>query len=151
MRPLIGPARCVVRRRERRSCHLAQPRESAVADKMQIAVQLYTVRDLAAKDFAGTMKQVAEIGYKYVELAGYGSAKDAKGSKAALDAAGLKPISGHYGIDLLSKQIQQVSDDAELLGMDMVVCPFLPEDLRKDAKGYENVAKILNEAGNFLH
>lgn len=120
-------------------------------DKMQIAVQLYTVRDLAAKDFAGTMKQVAEIGYKYVELAGYGSAKDAKGAKAALDAAGLKAIAGHYSIDLLSKQIEQVSDDAELLGMDMVVCPFLPEDLRKDAQGYENVAKLLSAAGNVLH
>ena len=29
-----------------------------------ISVQLYTVRDLTAKDFAGTVKQVADIGYQ---------------------------------------------------------------------------------------
>lgn len=119
--------------------------------KTQIAVQLYTVRDLTDKDFAGAVKQVAEIGYRNVELAGYGSAKDAKTARAALDAAGLKAVSGHYGIDLLTKNIEQVADDAEALGMDMVVCPFLPENLRKEAKNYEEVAKLLNAAGNVLH
>jgi sugar phosphate isomerase/epimerase len=118
---------------------------------MQLAVQLYTVRDLTKTDFAGTMKKIAAIGYKNVELAGYGSAKDAKGAKEAIDAAGLKAVSGHYGIDLLTKNIDQVAADAELLDMDMVVCPFLPDNLRKDAKGYEDVAKMLNEAGNALH
>jgi sugar phosphate isomerase/epimerase len=119
--------------------------------KMEIAVQLYTVRDLTTKDFPGTMKQVADIGYKYVELAGYGSAKEAKAAKSALDAAGLKAVSGHYGIDLLTRNIEQVANDAETLDMDMVVCPFLPDNLRKDAKSYRDVAKMLAEAGNALH
>ncbi len=35
-----------------------------------IALQLYTVRDVLADDFAGTLKKIADIGYAGVELAG---------------------------------------------------------------------------------
>src|SRR3954462_14454139 len=72
------------------------------------ALQLYTVRDMAAKDFAGTMKKVADVGYKRVELAGYGNLKDAKSARKALDDAGLKAISGHFAIDLLENKPEQV-------------------------------------------
>src|SRR5688500_20367492 len=101
------------------------------------AIQLYTLRDLTAKDFAGTMKQVAALGYKFVEVAGYGNLGNAKAARKALDDAGLKATSGHYAIDLLEKNIEQVLADAEVLGIDTVVCPFLPDDRRRDAKGYE--------------
>ncbi|MDF3042237.1 MAG: sugar phosphate isomerase/epimerase, partial [Thermomicrobiales bacterium] len=37
-----------------------------------IAVQLYTVRDAAREDFAGTLRQLAEGGARAVEFAGYG-------------------------------------------------------------------------------
>ena len=122
-----------------------------MSDVQCAALQLYTVRDLTAKDFAGTVKKVAEIGYKYVELAGYGNLKDAKAVRKALDDAGLKACSAHYALDLLEKKIEQVKDDAETLGIDTVVCPFLPEDRRRDAKGYEATAKVLEAAGNQLH
>ncbi len=118
---------------------------------MQIAVQLYTLRDLTAKDFAGTMKRVAEIGYKNVELAGYGNLPDAKAARKALDDAGLKAVSGHYAIDMLSTKVEQVMADAEALDMKLVVCPFLPPERRKDAAAYEATAKVLNDAGNHLH
>ena len=39
-------------------------------DKIPVGLQLYTVRDECAKDFVGTLKKVAEMGYKGVELAG---------------------------------------------------------------------------------
>ena len=115
------------------------------------ALQLYTVRDLTAKDFAGTVKQVAALGYKFVELAGYGNLKDAKSARKALDDAGLKAVSGHYAIDLLENKPDQVLEDAETLGIDTVVCPFLPENRRKDGAAYEAVAKVLQRAGEQLH
>lgn len=36
----------------------------------QIALQLYTVREPAKRDFLGTLREVAAIGYTAVELAG---------------------------------------------------------------------------------
>lgn len=114
------------------------------------ALQLYSVRDMTARDFAGTMKKVADIGYKLVETAGYGNLKTAKEARKALDDAGLKAVSGHFAIDMLEKQIEQVVDDAEVLGLEMVVCPYLAED-RRSAAGYQATAKSLEKAGLALH
>ena len=62
--------------------------------KIPLSLQLYSVRGDTGTDFAGTVAAVAKMGYTGVELAGYGNL-DAKGAKAALDAAGLK-VSGMH-------------------------------------------------------
>src|SRR5689334_17001774 len=111
------------------------------------ALQLYTVRDMTARDFAGTMKKVAEVGYKLVEMAGYGNLKTAREAKKALDDAGLKAVSAHIALQVLETQFEQALADAQALEIDTVVCPFLPEDRRKDAAGYEAVAKSLEKIG----
>ena len=49
-----------------------------------------------AKDFEGTLKKVAEMGYEYVEFAGY-FGKSAKEIKEILNRYGLKCISVHQG------------------------------------------------------
>ena len=43
----------------------------------RVGLQLYTVRDLLAKDFLGTLRAVAQLGYPGVQLAGYGGMKAA--------------------------------------------------------------------------
>ena len=48
---------------------LAVPYRGPMRDD-QIALQLYTVRRLAAVDLVGTLRSVAEAGYRAVELAG---------------------------------------------------------------------------------
>jgi sugar phosphate isomerase/epimerase len=115
------------------------------------ALQLYSVRDMTQRDFAGTCRKVASIGYKLVETAGYGNLKTAKEARKALDDAGLKAVSGHFGIDLLEGKLEQVVEDAQTLELDMVVCPYLPDDRRKDAAAYATVAKSLEKAGLALH
>ena len=61
---------------------------------LPVAVQVYSVRDNAERDFAGTMKQIKEIGYDGVELAGlYGLEPAAV--KAAIEDAGLVALSAH--------------------------------------------------------
>ena len=39
--------------------------------QFKVGLQLYSVRDDMEKDFYGTLKKVKEIGYDYVEFAGY--------------------------------------------------------------------------------
>src|SRR3954469_2176581 len=95
---------------------------------LPISVQLYTVRDLIAKDFPGTVKQVAKIGYPAVEMAGYGSAKTPQEAKKALDDAGLKVSGSHAAIDALEKDLDKVLDENEVLGNRNLICPFMPED-----------------------
>src|SRR5215217_2216637 len=95
---------------------------------LPLSVQLYTVRDLTAKDFAGTMKELAKIGYENVELAGYGNLKTAADAKKALDDAGLKVSGAHAPLDQLEKDVEKVLDETELLGNKNLICPWLNAD-----------------------
>ena len=37
-----------------------------------VALQMFTLREESSKDFTGTLKKVAELGYEGIEFAGYG-------------------------------------------------------------------------------
>ena len=63
----------------------------------QPGLELYTVRDLLAKDFEGTIAKVAEIGYREVEPVGY-SNLDPKQFRALLDRYKLTAPSTHAGV-----------------------------------------------------
>src|SRR5258708_30333881 len=55
--------------------HMSQPGESVhkgFKNMKTLALQLYTVRDETARDFAGTLRRVSALGYTAVEFAGYG-------------------------------------------------------------------------------
>jgi sugar phosphate isomerase/epimerase len=65
--------------------------------KRQIGLETYTVRDLEAKDFEGTLAKVAEIGYKEIEPATSYGRLDPKAFRALMDRLGLTPVSTHVG------------------------------------------------------
>ena len=63
----------------------------------KLGVQLYSVRDDAAKDIEGTLKAVKAMGYDGVELAGlYGKTPEELKDLAA--SAGLEILSAHTGL-----------------------------------------------------
>ena len=70
--------------------------------KAGIALQLYTVRDLAKKDLQGTLDKAAEMGWRYVQWSGM-PALPADKIRAALDKAGLKCIACHTSVESLEK------------------------------------------------
>jgi sugar phosphate isomerase/epimerase len=118
---------------------------------LPISVQLYTVRDLTATDFPGTMKQVARIGYPAVEMAGFGNLKSAADARKALDDANLKVSGSHAPIERLETELEKVLDENETLGNKNVICPWMPEARRKDSAGWKQVAQSLNRIGRAVH
>jgi len=66
-----------------------------------IGLQLYSLRDTIMDDVPGTIAKVAEMGYTFVEPAGYGDGKfygmNPSDFKALLDANKLTMISSHIG------------------------------------------------------
>ena len=64
----------------------------------QIGLELWTVRDLIAKDYVGTLEKVARIGYKEIEPAGGYANMAPKQFRALLDRLGLKMPSTHSGV-----------------------------------------------------
>jgi sugar phosphate isomerase/epimerase len=64
----------------------------------QIGLELFTVRDMLAKDYVGTLERVAQIGYKEIEPAGGYNDWSPQQFRAELDRLGLKVPSTHSGI-----------------------------------------------------
>lgn len=91
---------------------------------LPIGVQLYTVGAELQKDLDGTLQKLAAIGYRSVETAGFSSGKITVAQmRAALDKAGLRCQSAHYGLPQLQGGVQKVIDDTQALGASYVVCP----------------------------
>lgn len=114
--------------------------------RIPVGLQLYTVRDDAARDFAGTLRAVADIGYEGVELAGTGglSAPDLKRLLAELN---LGIAGSHVGLTQLETELEQALDYYNTLGAQYIACPWLPEERRKTADDWRNLADILTGIG----
>ena len=119
--------------------------------KLSISLQLYTVRDLTAKDFAGTIKEVARIGYRFVELAGYGNLKTAGEAKEVLDDNGVGVSGAHAAIEALESDLNKVMDESDVVGNKNIICPWMPEARRKDAAGWKDVGHALDRIGRACH
>ena len=124
-----------------------------------IGLQLYTLRNEISKDLLGTLKKVAAIGYKEVELYGYSDGKffgkTPKEFKKILGDLGLNPVSGHYGAGVenktakgtLSNSWQKAVDDAAELGQKYVNCAYLTESERKTIDQYKSYVDLFNKSG----
>jgi len=114
-----------------------------------VALQLWSVREEVKRDFAAAVAEVAAIGYEGVELAGYGNL-DAKGAKAALDAAGLKVAGMHVGFDSLKRELNTVVADALELGCRHVACSYWPPVHFVSAAVCESMGEQLGEIGALM-
>ncbi|MBO5043200.1 MAG: sugar phosphate isomerase/epimerase [Clostridia bacterium] len=73
---------------------------------IEYGLQLFSVRDVTDKDLEGTLKAVAEMGYKYVEYAGF-FGHSAEQVKEWQDKYGLKCSGTHSGwVELLPENIE---------------------------------------------
>lgn len=113
-----------------------------------IGLQLYTVGDLLRQDFGGTIEQVAAIGYKQVEFAGYFN-KSPDEVRALLDRFALKSPSTHIGMDLLRRDLPAQIHIAQVIGHEYITIPSLgrSETPMNTADAWKRVAAECNEMG----
>lgn len=125
--------------------------QAASIDK-PLGTQLYSVRDLLPKDFDGTLRKLAAIGYKEVEAAGYYN-KTAAQWKQSMDAAGLKCISTHHTLADLKSKLNELIDYAHGIGLEYMICSWagLHRDPKKTGElnldDWRWVADQFNEIG----
>lgn len=112
----------------------------------KVGVQLYTVRDLMKEDFEGTIAKVAQIGYKEVEFAGY-FGRTAQQVRDLLEKNGLKAPSTHVQYDELDDKFPSVIETSKTIGLDYIVCPWIPEELRKSPDIWKQASEKFNKAG----
>ncbi len=116
----------------------------------QLGVQLYTLRSLTADDMLGTLRQVAAIGYRVVELVGYGNSTPTD-IRAVLDELGMRAPAAHVTLDQLEQHAERVIADLKTLGCQYAVVPWLSEEYRGDVGRAQALAKRLNRIGQQFH
>ena len=91
---------------------------------MHYGIQLYSVRDLTkSHGIIETLRRVAEIGYKSVEFAGFGTSS-AEEVRAELDALGLSVDGAHIGIkELAPETIDRTMKDLKTVGCRRIIIP----------------------------
>ena len=139
---------------------IASPDLFAMSNRRQIGTQLYTVRNLMAKDPIGTLEKISKIGYKTVEGATYTGSELFYGMppeqfKMVLSDNGLEMISGHYLLGAampntkgtMVNDWQKAVDDAAAIGLKYMVCAHLSNTERGNLDGYQQTAEKLSLAG----
>jgi sugar phosphate isomerase/epimerase len=126
----------------------------------RLGIQLYSVRNDMGKDPSGTLKQLADMGYRYVEHANYHNRKfygyAPADFKKLLEGFGLKMPSGHVVLtpkdyDFTKKDFtdswKYTVEDAATAGQEYLVSPWLDESLRKNLNDFKTYMDVFNQSG----
>ena len=131
---------------------------------LPIGCQTWPVREGIAKDFPGTIKQLAAAGFQNIELcspvgyddSGFGGLAKYKGSelRKMLNDWGVACISSHFGIDELRKDQAGRIAWAQDLGLKQMIVPSLDgpknptlDDVKRIADEYNKMGEKAAAAG----
>ena len=126
----------------------------SIMGNLPFGFQIWTIREKLRADFPGTLKMMADMGYKEVEMCsplGYGfdTLHEIKGPdmRKIIEDAGLKCTSSHYNLGELRDHLDNRIQWAHDLGMEqMILSSFgLPEEASID--DYRKAADELNSIG----
>jgi sugar phosphate isomerase/epimerase len=96
-----------------------------------VGLMLYTVREDCARDFEGTLRAVAAIGYEGVELFDlHGHEPEVVGGW--LERLGLVACGRHAGLDLLESRLAVLADEARAIGWRRVAVSWLDPSTLED-------------------
>ncbi|HYF40755.1 MAG TPA: hypothetical protein VD930_13755, partial [Gemmatimonadales bacterium] len=110
----------------------------------RLGVQLYTLRSLMDTSVPFTLEQVAKIGYREVEFAGYFGARPSQ-LRRWLDDLGLEAPAAH--VSLLDGKLEAALDAAVELGHRYLIQASLPLWQRRSLDAFRRAATALNQAG----
>jgi sugar phosphate isomerase/epimerase len=131
---------------------------------MPIGCQTWPVREMLAKDFPGTIKQLADAGFQTIELCspfgyadlGFGGLAKYKGAelRKILGDAGVSCISSHFGIDELRATQERSIAWAKDVGLTQMMVPSLDgpknptmDDVKRAADEYNKMGEQAAKAG----
>jgi sugar phosphate isomerase/epimerase len=111
----------------------------------RIGVQLYTVRDQMQFSVEKTLAEVADIGFKEVEFAGYFS-RPPRAIRQLLDRNGLSSPAAHLGMREIRGSWNRTLNDAAEVGHKWLVIASLDDADRNSVDAIKRTADILRKA-----
>jgi sugar phosphate isomerase/epimerase len=128
------------------ACSLAAP-QAAESKKIPVGLQLYSVREQCAKNLPATLEDVARIGFRHVEFAGY-HGRNAKDLRKLLDANGLAACGTHTPYEsVLPARLQETIDFNLTIGNKFLIVPWMEA---KSKQAWLDKAKQFNEIAQKL-
>ncbi|MBH8609339.1 sugar phosphate isomerase/epimerase [Thermoactinomyces sp. CICC 10521] len=113
----------------------------------KIALQLWTLNNMAEKDFLGTLRRVADLGYEGVEFAGFFEAP-AMAVKKMMEEKKLTAAGSHVPLsEFAPDRIESVFRYHEQIGNRLLVVPWLPQEMRTTADDFKRLAETFNQLG----
>ena len=109
-------------------------------------LQLYTVRFMMEADVAGTLEEVARIGYKEMEFHDY-FGRSAAEIATLLNDNGLTSPATHVSPDVFASSIGKAIDEAKTVGQRYLICAWIPEEQRQTLDDYRRFADSFNKWG----
>jgi sugar phosphate isomerase/epimerase len=106
------------------------------------------VRELARRDFEGTLAALRAIGFAEVELFEYPAGVGAADLRATLQRVGLAAPSTHVGLARLRDDWEATLDFAAAVGHRYIVLASIPEADRRTVDQYRRIAELLNRCGD---
>jgi sugar phosphate isomerase/epimerase len=118
----------------------------AAAGEHRLSVQLYSIRDAIEKDFKGSLKRLAAIGFKNVETAFWPKTLSVQNAANSLKEFGLKVSSCH--VDIPTKDnISTLVNTAKAYHCENIIWHGWPEDKRYSSlEGTKELIKIYKES-----
>lgn len=113
--------------------------------KIPVGLQLWSLRDEAAKDLLGVLRTASKMGYDGVEFAGYFN-HPAVELRKTLDEHGLKCCGTHTGLEtLLGDALPATIEFNKTLGNPFLIVPSLPAERTANVEALKDTAKLFTE------
>ena len=119
---------------------------------VKIGLQLYSVRDKMQESVEDTLRAVKEMGYDYVEFAGYFD-HSAEELTALLEKYGLGCVSVHQSLDFYREGGAAAVDFVKRLGVKYSVIPwyrkeaYTADEMSETVAFFKDMIKLVEDAG----
>lgn len=122
----------------------------SVRPKINIGLELYSLRDDMKRDLPGTLDQVRAMGFDHVEVPSlYGHS--AVEFRRALDLAGLKATVMVAPYEELQNNLAGVQHDLDALGARWAILPWIPHGEIFNASDVDRAVRDMNKWGTALN
>ena len=112
----------------------------------RIGLALYTVRQLAARDFEGTLRAIADIGYRDLDMYPDVGGLQPRETRALLDRFGLACRSSRIATSAMARDLDRAVDAANVLGARWLTLANVPAPERTSLGDWERLIGTINRA-----
>lgn len=126
------------------------------ATEIGVGLQLYSIRDAMKTDAAASLKKMADMGYRFIEMASYADGKfygvAPNEFQKMVEDNGMKIVSSHTSVEaegVTTASAQQMADAHAEIGVEYCVQPWI-EEKDRNPESYKKLIAELNKVGEIV-